>query len=280
MTWLRWDIQTPRHRVIGRLATELNVRRAEAVGLYFSCCLGFGENQTDGRPAAVTAHDLESWAFWTGKRGKFAKAFQALCVADGSEEDDPRDIPGVIRGWWRQDAIIRKQIKDASRPPSHLRNTPHDSPEIPAGEYGAFSGGDGGRRTEDGNGDELLPTTLPGRLAEKLIGSPVRYAIVGFLDSLPPGQPFDKWAMTLNGCLEGLGLDQGRRATVEELAAACNDYLGAAPGEWGIPHFRSFVDRVVAKRFRPRKVGARTPGHAERTLAAAAEFVARKRGEG
>jgi hypothetical protein len=114
-------------------------------------------------------------------------------------------------------------------------------------------------------------------LAEKLTGHPFRYAIVGFLESLPPGQPFDKWALTLNGCLEGLGLEQGRRASVEELATACNDYLGAAPAEWGIPHFRSFVDRVVAKRYRPRKSGIKTAGYAERTLAAAAEFVERKR---
>jgi hypothetical protein len=88
------------------------------------------------------------------------------------------------------------------------------------------------------------------RLVAKLNGQPGRHAVVDFLEHLPPTEDAARWQQTLLGCLEGLGTQAGRETTVSELAAACTDYLAAAPPKWGLVHFRSFVDRVVAKRFR------------------------------
>jgi len=113
------------------------------------------------------------------------------------------------------------------------------------------------------------------------VGHPVRYAVTGFLEALPEGQAFDTWALCLNGCLEGLGTQQNRKATVDELATACNDYRAIPPASWGIPHFRSFVDRVVAKRFRPERAGSiRLPSSKTAAqVTAAAAWVERKAGE-
>lgn len=267
MTWLRIDTDAARSGVAGDLARDLGIKPMLALGHYVAAILGFGEHQPDGVVASVDDHTLENWAFWKGKEGRFAAAFRARCTSDGSGKDPV----GVVRGWWRQDALLRKQAKDASRPPSHLRH----SPDIPAGESGAILGGDGVRSTEDV--DEKIPSSTPhpGRLMAKLVGHPARYAVVEFLEAVPETQSLAAWSLCLNGCLEGMGMQQSRRATVDELAAACNDYRGASPEKWGVTHFRSFVDRIVAKRFRSKAADIRLPKASvtDRAVAAAKAFA-------
>jgi hypothetical protein len=101
--------------------------------------------------------------------------------------------------------------------------------------------------------------------------------VLEFLERLPPKQSVDKWAAVLLGCLDGMGLAGGKAATVDDLAAACSDYLGTPPESWGPVHFRSFVDRIVHKRLRPvRSREMQLPGGKQaREVAAAAEFVAK-----
>lgn len=278
MTWTRWDTEAPHSDVVGYLAEALHVRQAEAYGLYNACCQGFAKHRADGLVSEVPDTSIERWAMWEGKKGRFAAAFRARCVSEGGGKDPA----GTIRGWWRQAALLTKQAKDAQRPPSHRRDHPDGSREEISGEPARESGGnprgnsdgDGGRRTEDV--DETISSILPARLLTKLVGHPARYAITGFLDGLPPGQTLEAWGMCLNGCLEGLGTEQGRKASVDELAAACNDYRSTPPASWGIPHFRSFVDRIVAKRFRPQR---RSQGKTAAAVSAAATWVGSKGGE-
>jgi hypothetical protein len=276
MTWLRLDTDAARTGVAGDLAKDLNLQPMHAFGHYVAAISGFGDHQADGVVASVSDDTLEDWALWRGKRGRFASAFRARCTADGQGKDPI----GVVRGWWRQDALLRKQAKDNQRPPSHLRQFPPDSPggitEIPPTFPHDSPGGDGGRRTEYGN--EEIPTSLQGRLVARLIGHPSRYAVVSFLENLPPTQSVDGWAGCLLGCLDGLGLERNRKATVEDLAAACGDYQGTNPVKWGFPHFRGFVDRVVDKRHRPeRRTSPRGERRTttERAMDAAAEFAAK-----
>lgn len=135
-------------------------------------------------------------------------------------------------------------------------------------------GGNGVRSTE--YVDETISSvqsTAETRLIGKLQGHPQRYAIIEFLEYVPEGESVNAWALCLNGCLEGLGLHGGRPATIADLAAACNDYRGTA--KWGIPHFRGFVDRLVAKRLRPKAADIRLPkaSSTDRAVAAAKAFA-------
>ena len=260
MTWLRWEADSAFTDVVDELAATLKIPAAHAYGLYVATCNGFGRFRKDGNVAAVLDSALEDWARWKGRPGRWAAAFRDRCA----------DESGILRGWWRNAAVLRKQEKDASRPPSNQRGNrggiAGESGGIPRGNLA----GDGGRRTDTGT--ELpLPSNLPPRLAQRLIGEPGRFAIWDFLEAVPPDQQYQTWTGCLLGCLDGLGLDQGRPATVGELAAACADYR---PAQWGIPHFRSFVDRTVAKRFRPEKKYRGRESRTERAVQAVKEFVA------
>jgi hypothetical protein len=237
VTWIRVDANAVTSDVVGDLVAELAIHPMQAFGHYIATCAGFGQHRPDGLVREVPDAVLEVWAQWTGKRGRWAAAFRKRC----------EDENGQVRGWWRNSALLDKQERDRRKrkPPKNPRGFLGETPEKPREKMAD----DGGRRTEDV--DETISSTLPGRLAQKLVGEPSRYAIVEFLEAVPAGQNAQAWAMCLNGCLEGIGTAQGRKATVDDLAAACNDYRATPLDKWGIPHFRSFVNRIVAARLRP-----------------------------
>lgn len=131
MTWLRWDTDSPFSDVVGDLAEALDVQPAQAFGHYVACCLGFGQHRRDGMVSAVSDRNLEIWALWRGRAGRFAAAFRARCTADGSG----RDTAGSVRGWWRQRALLDKQRRDAlkRKPAQDQRETREGPPPKPPG---------------------------------------------------------------------------------------------------------------------------------------------------
>jgi hypothetical protein len=268
--WLRWDVETPNSDVASELAEALNIHVAQALGHYFACCSGFGAHRPDGNVHAVTDTTLEQWALWTGRKGRFAVAFRSRCMGEN----------GIVRGWWRQDALLRKQAIDRAKPPFHRRGSPGGKSGVPPGESGGNPRGKIGGSPEipPGDGTERNGTTSSDQraratLADRLVGAAGRSAVTAFLDALPPGENAATWEPTLLGCLDGLGLAQGHAATVDELAAACNDYRKRAPARWGVVHFRSFVDRIVAKRFRPARPPNSSPSEA---IAAGARWLGKE----
>lgn len=130
MTWLRWDTDAPFSDVVGDLSTALGLPPAHAYGLYNACCLGFGKHRPDGQVVDVSDANLEGWARWGGRPGRFAAAFRARCTSDGNGSDPA----GTIRGWWRQRALLDKQTRDAQKrkPPKNPRGSEEETPEKPA----------------------------------------------------------------------------------------------------------------------------------------------------
>lgn len=124
MTWLRFDTDAPQSDVVGTLADHTGIPIAQAFGCYVACCLGFGAHRPDGRADQVSDLTLEQWALWTGKRGRFAAAFRARCVAEN----------GIIRGWWRQEKLIQRQHEKNHRPGQSARKTRQKPGRNPARE--------------------------------------------------------------------------------------------------------------------------------------------------
>lgn len=127
--WIRLDAGTPRDPKITELARSLNVRRAEAFGLAASVWCVMAEHAVDGSLADIADEDLEAWAYWQGKRGKFATAFRATFV----------DPDGTVGGWSeRQGALLERMERDRKRhrkpqgnSPEPPRNGGGNSPEPP-----------------------------------------------------------------------------------------------------------------------------------------------------
>jgi hypothetical protein len=252
MTWIRWDTTAPRHELIGTIAERLRIPAAQAFGHFAAACCGFGEYRKDGCSGAVSDTTLEDWALWRGKPGRFAAVFRDLCI---QRREDAQDPPGTVKGWWRQKALLEKQLRDAARrkPTDAPPETPDLPPENPRG-FRAGSSGD-----VDGDVNELRTTTTTAgpramregeppvelntpeaRLIAQMGRQPDRWAVWDFLEHIPDPQQIP-WVHRLAGYLQGLDFPVGICPTAEQLATACRDYAG----DYSPAHFRGFVLRAI-----------------------------------
>lgn len=127
--WIRLDAGTPRDPKITELARALGVRRAEAFGLAASVWCVMAEHAVDGSLAGLADEDLEAWAYWQGRRGRFAAAFRATFMSPD----------GMVGGWSeRQGALLDRMERDRKRhqkPRGNSAETPRkflgNSAEVP-----------------------------------------------------------------------------------------------------------------------------------------------------
>lgn len=99
-TWL------PDSRVVRGLAAELRICRAHALGSFVMLCLNCAQDHPSGHVADFSDQQIEEWAGWKGRRGRFAAAFRRVGLTPS----------GRIRGWWS----FTSGVHSESRPPIPL----------------------------------------------------------------------------------------------------------------------------------------------------------------
>lgn len=283
MTWFRAEAGISRHEMIGALAEALHVKLHEAAGLYVFTLAGFADFQVTGEATTITTTTLEQWALWRGKPGRFAAAFRRLCVED---EPGQRDAIGVVRGWWRQEALLREQERSRSRPGQGTRMAPAESREgtgkAPEQSRGDAAVSSRGNEDVDVNEQRTTPSVGPPRashsadvrLLDRFLRAPDRESVATFLGRCNAADRF-AWAGRLNGYLDGLDFPGGK-PTPAQIATACRDYPATAPPN--PRHFRSFVLREM----QPPKPATNGHGRDRKTagtLAAMDRFLKRHEGE-
>jgi len=257
MTWLRVDIDFPGHESIGHLAEQLRIDPDRAGMTIIRLWCGFGQYRPDGKVAAITDTTLEDWAKWRGPRGKLAAAVREKLV----------DEDGRLKGWWRQEALLRHQEKKRDRRKTGTKPAPVSRPDSADNVYDNDNG-----TTSSQAGSE----SAGARLIDRVRGHPQRFALTEFLEQLPAGHDPDTWAGILLGCLDGMSLKAGRAASIEELASACVTYPGIRNVAWVPAQFYATVERTMT-RMRETTTPAlpRTGAQgADRLQASVAEFVA------
>lgn len=101
MEWVAIDVHIAGDAVTHRLADAFRLRVAEAAGLLTLAYAGMAQHAQDGSLSSVTDSQIESWAFWHGKRGAFATFFRAqLC-----------DEAGTVRAWERYNGASIREAK-------------------------------------------------------------------------------------------------------------------------------------------------------------------------
>lgn len=122
MTFIRLDTGFPEHEIIGELAEALHVHVDRAGMSLIRAWCKFGDYQQDGMATSISDTTLEKWAGWSGRRGRFATAFRDRCVEPG----------GRLKGWWRNEALLRHQEKKRMRPGPKRRKPGAGSGKNPA----------------------------------------------------------------------------------------------------------------------------------------------------
>ncbi|HTG26091.1 MAG TPA: hypothetical protein VK681_39200 [Reyranella sp.] len=212
MTWIRWDVATPRSEVVLFLADRLKIQQAHALGHYNAMCCAFGEHRQDGRIDQVPDIALESWALWRGKEGQFAKAMREWCP------------DGDLRGWWRQEKLLARREQDKKKPSGS--RPPIKPPEVVEGKMGEKWGKSEAKvgATDGTNERTNVPAAAVDELVGRIFGQPDRHAVVEWFEKLPASTDQDTWARRFLMWLEGVDRPEGRPCSVASLCKALADF--------------------------------------------------------
>jgi len=106
VNWIRLSVSVGRDASVGDLARACGVSRVTTTGHWVLVLTAMAEGCVDGDLSRISDDNLEEWADWRGKRGRFATALRTyLC-----------DEHGVMRSWGKYNgAKIREMEVDRDR---------------------------------------------------------------------------------------------------------------------------------------------------------------------
>lgn len=275
MQWIRVATRMKSDPRIARIAADLKVRVAEAVGLVACVLMELPEHAVDGDIAAVPDPLLEQWALWSGAPGGFAAAFRSHMCDDG-----------IVRAWEKHNgAAIREANRSIARAREWRRKkkaakeeelerdaygvrTPYGTGYDSSTERGTNPVTNGDRtvlRDETRRSTTHLKENLTGGGAVNRAGAPplqpakkshgeaartlaarIPAAHQPALDELLGAVPnAEAWSRILLGLTEGLDAPDGRAVSGARLGHAIAEYVAAGKAQTGSPRlFRAFVQRT------------------------------------
>jgi hypothetical protein len=111
VTWIRVEADAGDDQKWKLLGKECGIPADEAFGKVVRLWGRVIEQREDGDLSTVPDEAVEEWAHWTGKEGRFAKAFRKLFTSDGR-----------IKGWAdHQGKLIARRHADRVRKSSGTR---------------------------------------------------------------------------------------------------------------------------------------------------------------
>jgi hypothetical protein len=110
VTWIRFECATPDDPLWAELAEAAGCDVATAFLSYWTMLARLAKTHPSGQLDQVTDEQLERWAGWRRRRGRWAAAIRTRCQEPAAS---PR--AGMLRGWWRNLAPLEKQARDAKK---------------------------------------------------------------------------------------------------------------------------------------------------------------------
>ena len=106
MNWIRVSVGVGRDASVGDVARACGVSRVTTTGHWVLVLTAMAEGCVDGDLSRISDDNIEEWADWRGKRGRFATALRTyLC-----------DDQGVMRSWGKYNgAKLREMEADRDR---------------------------------------------------------------------------------------------------------------------------------------------------------------------
>jgi hypothetical protein len=105
--WFRLDSDVLRHPRVLKLMRLLKLSPAQAVGHLTCLFCGIAEHAEDGSLVHVEDEDIEIWAEWIDRDGRFANAL----IEVGIIETEPRHL----HGWWERHEQMFKERERKAR---------------------------------------------------------------------------------------------------------------------------------------------------------------------
>jgi hypothetical protein len=245
--WIRVHANLHLKPVIGRAVEVLGVKRHEAIGLLVTFWGAVSQHVTDGLVGEQSDSQLETWADWRGKRGRFAAFIR----------EQHLDADGRVNEWQDyQGPLDARRANDRERQRRH-REQRVTSRAGHTGRHAPVTRDSNGGVTRDESRDVTVTSALTRANETKRDETTASSSSAGdWIESLSDAASANVRSITArssnaSACLIALGsMATGNdpatpQPTSTVLEQALNDY--AANGDrWNAALFRAYVRRATA----------------------------------
>jgi hypothetical protein len=253
--WIRVHANLVDKPIIDRAVDALDVSEHEAIGLMVTFWGSVSQNIIGGQLADVSDRQIERWARWHGRRGRFANFIRTAHL----------DADGRVNEWDEYaGALEQRRAKERER----LRNK-----RRPVAQHDSNNGHDVAQRTHETVNDvaRLLQPARAIRNETKRVTTSSSSSARAWIEALSDAASANMQAVLArasdaNACLTALGsMATGNdpatpQPTSAALEVALHDY--AANGErWNAALFRAYLKRAAPQEPRERVLNG-TNGHA------------------
>lgn len=263
--WIRVHANLHSKPVVFRAMTALGVLRAEAVGLLVSFWGQASQHAPNGQVGDYPDAQLEAWAGWERKRGRFAEFIRSVHL----------DAEGRVNEWDEYAGALEEQRRQARE---RMRTVRKRSPDVREQEPERSRTFSPTRRDDTKREDSSSPAptepSVPDKpktwrpaletvLADRLPSDQGRIALAAVLHLAPNRLA---WVAELGAMLEAMGGHVP--ASPEQLEEALREFVSARTPTDPPPslaHFKAFVERIVT---RPTRKPARPEGRQDAGRAA------------
>lgn len=218
--------------VVARCMQALGLSQARAVGYLVMFWGAAALNTTDGMVGHLTDVQIERWAGWDGKRGRFAAWLRAEHLDDDGRPNDWSEYAGKL-------ATSREKARDKKRKQR--------------GQHGDNTGDCPGDKVGDSPGD--VPGTLYARAydreesteyREQRTTSATTTAVRETFYAEVPMPKLSGWMATLTAWTEGMGTPGGKAFTWEQIDAGLAEYLANEAAPTFVPrHVVRYVEQAA-----------------------------------
>lgn len=231
--WIRVHANLHNKPVVFRAVEALGVSRAEAVGLLVSFWGAASQHAPNGSVGDYPDAQLEAWAGWERKRGKFAAFIRAQHL----------DADGRVNEWDEYAGVLEEQRRQSRDRKRKSRGSHSDNGVTSRGSSQTSSPTIRDETKREASSPPAWRPVLESKLADRLPSDAARNALAAILFKAKGRLA---WAAELTAMLDQMGGHVP--ATPDQLAEALSEY--AANGIEGTPnlaHFKAFVERVVTR---------------------------------
>lgn len=271
--WIRVHANLHAKPVVFRAMESLGVRKAEAIGLLVTFWGSVSQHVVNGNIKDATDLQLEEWAGWNGKRGRFAAFVRAKHLDEDSRVNEWDEYHGKLED--RREKDRRRKAERRRTSSGHPADAPQDSrtDSLPT------------RANETIRNETTTSTTLPAgaekgwqpvrekRIADRLTTTAGREAFAALLHGQQGAVGKTAICGEVETWLDGGG---GQTCTAEQMDTALRDYVGKylEPQGWQPALFRACVTRVKRT---PGEPPPTTPGGGDALDQLAADWKAKER---
>lgn len=232
--WIRVHANLISKPVVRRAVDELRVKKAEAVGLLVTFWGSVSQHATDGLVGRFSDGQLEDWACWTGRRGRFAEFLRTHHIDSEGRVNEWEDYAGKLE---------QRRATERER----LRNKRRGVAQHPANGRSVLAPA---RTDEDETKrDETKTTTAPPPPAESAIASRLtndadRNALTAVVRIAPNATA---WLAEMAAALDGMA--GHAHLSPLQLGEALRDFVGnGATSTPGLKHFRAYLRRAAVEK--------------------------------